>query len=243
MEKGALKQFLLLVKGNLPPEEMEQTRQRYRDLFAGSATAGDIGVLRGGDKGVDIEVVGDGISGLDNVPLRDMLNDEIATALGVPRSLMSPEAANYATSVNDKKTLIQNTVLFQVKLFEEVINEQVLPDGLMVRFKVGDMEEMQRDNQQEADALGNLVDKGIMKKKEARHQLGLEEEQSIDPELLDRIRALRSRTKGNVVMPKPPSSTAAKKPAKKGKKDANKGEPSGEKEEETGGRGRTTRAA
>jgi phage portal protein BeeE len=90
--------------------------------------------------------------------------------------LLSASAANYATSINDKITFLNQTVLPEAALIEETLNEQLFgPLGLVFAFEPDRLEEFQQHEVEKTKSLVPLVEAGIMTKAEARKWLGLEE--------------------------------------------------------------------
>jgi phage portal protein BeeE len=98
----------------------------------------------------------------------------VCAALGVPHSLISADAANYATSQQDSLNFYQQTVVPQALLIEEVLNDQIFADaGLRWQFHPEQLEVFQAAEMQKAQAVARLVGRPIMTVDEGRAWMGL----------------------------------------------------------------------
>lgn len=171
--RGAIKATLLTVEGNPPKAELERLESWWRRLVAGVRNAWQSVAIRSTVKPVTI---GDGLADVQNRELTTQQRESVCAALGVPHSLLSASAANYATSINDKITFLNQTVLPEAALIEETLNEQLFgPLGLVFAFEPDRLEEFQQHEVEKTKSLVPLVEAGIMTKAEARKWLGLEE--------------------------------------------------------------------
>jgi hypothetical protein len=99
----------------------------------------------------------------------------VATALGVPQTLLFSNAANYATAMADRLNLYDETIIPQCDLIEEVLNDQLLkPLGLRLEFQPKRLEVYQESEVQKADALTKLTGKPILSVNEARAMLEMD---------------------------------------------------------------------
>jgi hypothetical protein len=135
-QRGAIKATLLSVEGNPPRQELDRLESWWRRLVSGVRNAWRSVAIRSTVKPITI---GEGLSELENNALVQQRREDICAAFGVPHSLLSADAANYATSENDRTTFLQQTVKPSCLLIEEVLNGQVFgPLGLRFAFGMED---------------------------------------------------------------------------------------------------------
>lgn len=170
-ERGAIKATLLSVEGTPPAAELERLEHWWRRMVSGVRRAWETVAIRSTVKPV---VVGDGLADTVNATLTQQQREDICAALGVPHSLISADAANYATSQQDTLNFYQQTVVPQAQFIEEVINEQLM-DGLGLRWQLHPerLEVFQAAEMQKAHALAQLVGQPLMTVAEGRAWLGL----------------------------------------------------------------------
>lgn len=101
--------------------------------------------------------------------LTNSKREDIATALGVPQSIMFSNAANFATAYQDDLHFYDKTIIPDGEALEEVLNDGIFhPLGYHLRFHPERMELYQRIETDKADSLRALVDGKIWTKREAR---------------------------------------------------------------------------
>jgi HK97 family phage portal protein len=102
-------------------------------------------------------------------PLKDLAMPELnmeakhnlATAFGVPKTLLDSEAANYATAVEDRKSFYQDTIMPRARKYEGVLNTQLLAkDKLRLEFAFNELELFQDDESKRADLVLKYVQAG-----------------------------------------------------------------------------------
>lgn len=167
--RGAIKATLLTVDGNPPPQEMKRLELWWNRLLAGVSNAWRSIAIRSSVKPI---IIGDGLADTQNRELTIQQREHVCAALGVPHSLLSADAASYATSLNDKLTFLNQTVLPSARLIEEAINDQLCAaEGLRFSFHPERIEELQQYEVQKAQSLVPLVQAGILTRDEARTML------------------------------------------------------------------------
>lgn len=170
--RGAIKATLLTVEGNPPKAEMERLESWWRRMVSGVRNAYQNVAIRSTVRPVTI---GDGLADVQNRELTTQQREHICAALGVPHSLLSSNAATYATAINDKLTFLNQTILPEAAIIEDVLNEQLFgPLGLVFAFEPDKLEELQQHEVEKTRSLVPLVEAGIMSVEEAREWLGLE---------------------------------------------------------------------
>jgi SPP1 gp7 family putative phage head morphogenesis protein len=158
-ERGAIKATLLTIDGNPLPAERERIKSWWRRFMAGVKNAFTAEVVAASVKPV---VVGDGIGELANTALTAEKREDIATAMGVPHSLVLSNAANYATSQQDELNFYNLTIVPEARLIERQINRQLFePLGLQFQFRPEELSVYQEDETQRAQAFSLYVGAGI----------------------------------------------------------------------------------
>jgi phage portal protein BeeE len=169
--RGAVRMTLLTVDGNPPRTELDRLESWWRRLVGGVRTAWQGLAVRSSVKPVTI---GDGLADMENEELVNQQRENVCAALGVPHSLLSADAATYATAQADRLNFYEQTVVPQVQLIEDVINEQLLEEvGLQLVFEPGKLEVFQQYEVEKSQSLVPLVTAGVMTVDEARAWMGL----------------------------------------------------------------------
>jgi SPP1 gp7 family putative phage head morphogenesis protein len=158
-ERGAIKATLLTVEGNPLPADRERIKSWWRRFMQGVKNAFTAEVVAAAVKPV---VVGEGIGELANTALTAEKREDIATAMGVPHSLVLSNASNYATSHQDELNFYNMTIVPQAKLLERQMNRQLFELlGLRFRFRPEQMTVYQEDETQRAQAYSLYVNAGM----------------------------------------------------------------------------------
>ena len=106
--------------------------------------------------------IGEGLHDLQNTELTAEQREAVCTAMGVPQSKVTANAANYATAQSDALAFIQDTVAPECKWLAQQINRQLLgPMGLRLVFTPDTLPIMQEDETQRAGSLKMLVEAGM----------------------------------------------------------------------------------
>ena len=156
-ERGAIKVTLLTTKGHVVEAERSRLKTWWNRI-RGNAWASEV---MNADQ-VEAVPIGEGLESLDNTELTKEQREDIATALGVPHSMLFSNAANYATSVQDKQNFYEDTIIPECELIQEVVNEQLLGDlGYRLVFDPQAMAIFQEDEEQRAQAFANYIAAGI----------------------------------------------------------------------------------
>lgn len=158
-ERGAIKATLLTVEGNPPKAEVEKLEAWWKRFFSGNKNAYQSAAVRAG---VTPVVVGEGLESLANQALTTEKRQDIATALGIPHSLVFSDAANYATAEQDELNFLNYTILPSARMIENAVNRQLLePMGYGMRFHFENMDAFQVDETQRASSLYQLRQAGM----------------------------------------------------------------------------------
>jgi len=159
-DRGMVKATLLTDENaTVTPEERNRVREWWQRSVMGIKRSFATEVLRGEVKPV---VVGEGLKDLQNTALTAEQRESICTALGVPQSKATANAANYATKQGDDLMFIQDTIAPECRWIASVINRQLLgPMGLSLRFLPETLPIMQEDEAARAQSLKALVEAGL----------------------------------------------------------------------------------
>jgi hypothetical protein len=180
--RGAVKAGLLTVDGSPLPAERERLKSWWQRFMGGLGNAFNAEVVSGA---VSYVPVGEGLKELSNEALTSEQRTEIATALGVPHSLVMSNAANYATAKQDSLTFYETTVVPQAMLLARAINRQLMePFGYRFEFRPQSIDVFQQDENERAAAFAAYVAAGI-KQSIVAQMLGLELPQGVEYEDLD----------------------------------------------------------
>jgi hypothetical protein len=157
--RGAIKATVLSVDPLMPQAEMEKIEAWWKRFFSGVRKAWSTAAIRGKLEAV---VVGEGLESLSNSELTTESRQAIATALGVPHSIVAADAANFATAQQDEINFLTNCIIPQCRLIERTLNRQMLaPIGLRFHFEPDRLSAMQEDEEQRAQSYATYVNAKI----------------------------------------------------------------------------------
>jgi HK97 family phage portal protein len=180
--RGAIKATILTVEGNPPQAERERLKAWWQRFFTGINKAFAAEVV---SAAVTPVIVGEGLSELTNTELTATEREEIATALGVPHSLVMSNAANYATAEADRLTFYDMTVVPEANSIARQVNAQLfIPAGLRFEWHPQEMQLYQADENERAAAFAAYVNAGL-KPSVVAQMLGLNLPEGVEPEDLD----------------------------------------------------------
>lgn len=158
-ERGMIKATLLKYTQPIDATEAKRVKEWWRRVATGLKNAFSTEVIRG-----DFEplIIGDGLSELQNTALTAEQRESVCTALGVPQSKVTANAANYATANADALAFVRDTVVPECRLVAAAINNQLLAgSGLRLVFRPESLSIMQEDEERRAASLKTLVDAGM----------------------------------------------------------------------------------
>jgi len=168
--RGAIKATLLTVDGNPNQTELKKLETWWRRFFSGVSGAWETAAIRAGIQAIP---VGEGLDSLSSETLTNSKREDIATAMGVPHSLVLSNAANYATAKTDEQGFYSRCVIPDALLIQRQLNRQIFePMGLRFKFDPQELPCFQADENERAVALKSYVDAG-MKLSIAAEMLGL----------------------------------------------------------------------
>jgi uncharacterized protein YlaN (UPF0358 family) len=143
----------------MPQAEMEKIEAWWKRFFSGVRKAWSTAAIRGKLEAV---VVGEGLESLSNSELTTESRQAIATALGVPHSIVAADAANFATAQQDEINFLTNCIIPQCRLIERTLNRQMFAaTGLRFHFEPDRLSAMQEDEEQRATSYATYVNAKI----------------------------------------------------------------------------------
>ena len=170
-KRGAIKATLLTVEGNSQPQEVEKLEAWWKRAVSGVKNAWTGRVLRSTVKPV---IIGDGLKDTVNPALNDQAREDIATALGIPHSLMRSDALAGGTAAAEQVNFYDQTVIPEYELIADAANDQWLRDeeGVELVGRPNKLEIYQTAEVQKAHAVSSLVGRPILTVNEGRALLG-----------------------------------------------------------------------
>jgi HK97 family phage portal protein len=182
-ERGAIKATLLTVSGNPLPEERERLKNWWKRAATSISKAFSTEVISADS--VKPIVVGEGIESLSSGTLMKERREDIATAMGVPHSMIISSASNFATAKIDRLNFHNTTIIPESVILQRQLNRQLFePLGLRFQFRPYELDVYQEDENERAEAFKKYVDAGI-KRSIAVQMLGIDLPQGVEPEDLD----------------------------------------------------------
>lgn len=181
-ERGAIKATVLTIDGNPADAEVKKLEAWWKRFFSGVGQAWATAAVRAG---VTPVIVGEGLESLSNSELTTESRQSIATALGVPHSIVAADAANFATAQQDELNFLTNCIIPESRLIERTLNRQMFaPIGLRFHFEPERLSAMQEDEEQRATSYATYVN-ASMRPSIAAQLVGLNLPDGITYEMLD----------------------------------------------------------
>lgn len=201
-ESGAVNPTLIMFEQGF---SQETDKSRFRDWLRrrvlGVKNANTVEALEG--KATTL-TLGSPLKDLAATELTTSKREDIATALGVPQSVLFSNASNYATALQDDLHFYDKTINPDAAALAEVLNKMVFyPLGYALVFHPERMEMYQRLEAEKSTSLGVLVEKKIMTRREARLATNLPAEPAEDDPQYDEF------TEKKEPQPVPPQLLAA----------------------------------
>ena len=157
-KRGAIRATVFSAPEGIPEAERLRFRDWLRRFFGGGLeTAHAIEVLNA-DR-TEATVIGEGLGELANHSLTKEKREDIATALGVPHSLLFSNAATYATARQEEMSFQMHTVLPEAEFIQQTLNEQLfMKAGYRFEFRPEEMSAFQEEEALRAEAFSHLAE-------------------------------------------------------------------------------------
>jgi phage portal protein BeeE len=155
-ENGAIKATIMPVPPNMPTAEQERIEKRLKKLITNVRNAFRLIVMGIGEGGKPV-VIGEGLEALKDAGAITRNREDITAGYGISLSMLLSSEANYATALEDRKTLYTNTVIPLANFIGDTWNEQIFkPLGYRWVFRPENMEVFQEDENQRSSSLAQL---------------------------------------------------------------------------------------
>lgn len=173
-ERGTIMPMVATIDG-IPSEADVQKFQNFLQRgLSGLKNAFKAVAIRSGV--MSISTLGQPMDKLALSELSESKRQDIATALGVPMSLLLDSAANFATAQQDDLHFYTKTIIPEARRIEAAFNTQLFNRlDMRLKFKPDRLEVFQRQENEKAISLVTLVQNGIITINEARAELNKEE--------------------------------------------------------------------
>jgi hypothetical protein len=171
---GLLKAFILSVKGVANPADLTKLEETFRTrLMRGVKGVFEVLAVRAD---VTPQIISSDIKESMPVEMVNAANEAIATALGVPQSLVKSEALAGGTVDADRLSFYDFTIVPECNLIADALNDQYYTQyGLEVVFEPGELEVYQSAQLAQSITVAQLTGgKQILTVDEARKYIGLE---------------------------------------------------------------------
>ena len=161
LARGGIKPTMLMIKGIPNPADRERV-ETYWDKFIKGWFKISGKVFNA--EAMEPKTVGDGIEGLQDSTLTPEKREDICVAAGIPLSVVMSNAANFATSQNDRRQFYENVILPDCELICSTLNDQLwgnLNRPLYMEPRPETLDAFQEDEASRAGAFKTYVDGGM----------------------------------------------------------------------------------
>lgn len=152
-QRGAIKATILGVPSGTPEGAREELKTWWQKVVTGINNAFTAKVINA--DAIEATTIGEGVDGLQDTELTDEKREDIATALGIPQSLLFSNATNFATAQQDDLHFYSKTIVPECDFIEGVLNEQIFDQmGYKFNFLPQTIDVFQQDENERAQAFG-----------------------------------------------------------------------------------------
>lgn len=172
LKNGARPSGALTFPGTVNDTSFSLMREEMDLLFSGSVNAARPMLLEGG---MQWQEMGTNPKDMDFINSLKNSAEMVASALGVPFALVSPDSATYSNMETANLMLYEGTVLPLLGSALEAFNNdfaQALKNGERLRVNEDSISALEPRRKQKSDRLGTLAEKGILSRDEVRQELG-----------------------------------------------------------------------
>jgi HK97 family phage portal protein len=172
-ENDATPAGLLSTKDSITEADIVSTAKWWQKLFGGSKNKHKIGVVGGG---LEYQQIGSDIGNLALDALRLEVRREMTAAFGVPMTLAgADEAANYSTSKEQHVAFYTETILPELEMIVDVLNDQLVPKfdrNLKIVAEISGIDVLQEDKNEIANRAFSGYTNGVYTLNESRDLVG-----------------------------------------------------------------------
>lgn len=173
LRSGLVKKTIWMAdKDTKPPQEDTIKKwQRWvrRNILGTRATPDDPVVF----PGLKAQEIGSDLTSLHSKEITDNSREAVATAFGIPQSILMSNAANFATAERDVLTMLSMTTVPDARMLQRALNEQLFEDaGYRWTFEPERHEAFQASELAKAQSVSIVVGAPILTVNEGRELLG-----------------------------------------------------------------------
>lgn len=171
--RGAINTLLIDVEeGNPSGSDMTRLEEWIKRRVQGIANAFSVNV---GKRRLNVHELGSKAADLALPELSKSKREDIATALGVPQSMLFSNAANYAVAESDTLNFHDKTVIPEARKIEAFLNKFLFNSlGYVFAFEYGRIAVFQKQELNKSQGVRGLFEAGIVTRDEAREILNME---------------------------------------------------------------------
>lgn len=163
-KRGGIKPHILTLEGSAgaSKEVAETLENRWTAIMRGTRNA--IAKVFNNPNGNTLKwhALGDGLGDLKNSDVYNNAISNVAMALGMPKSILLSDAANYATASQDYQTWMHDEVFPYASFMAGQMNERLFaPLGLRMDFRLDMVEKSIEEKERQAGAYATYIDKGV----------------------------------------------------------------------------------
>jgi hypothetical protein len=153
------------------PEQASQLRQVWARLLRRGTDVDGPPVLNN----IEPHVIGEGLKDVANKEITAEQRQAVSTAFGIPWSILTSEAANFATAQVEERGFYLRTVIPQARIIERALNEHLFSEyGMTFRFEPERHEVMQAWELEKAEKIRLVCGGPVLSRNEGRALLGYE---------------------------------------------------------------------
>lgn len=169
-ERGAIGGLLIDIEEGTPSDaDMTRLQEFIKRRVQGIRNAFAANV---GRRKLNVHEIGQGTGDLALPELTNSKREDIATALGIPQSLLFSNAANFAVAEADTLNFHDKTILPEARKIQAMLNRQVFePLGLRFEFQPKKLEIYQDRELRKGEMVTRVYRSGVITQNEAREVL------------------------------------------------------------------------
>src|SRR5690606_25872289 len=114
---------LLLTEETIDTEQKTQITSAWEERHQGRDKSSRIGFLEGGMKYQQVSITQ---KEMDYIESLKFTREDILVALGVPKSVITSEAATFATADSDYRVFLSETIVPEMEQLVETVNEMII---------------------------------------------------------------------------------------------------------------------
>lgn len=205
-DHGAITPTIVTIQGyeHAPPDEQKAIKGRLQRLMAGIKHAFEI-IAVGGD--VQVAHLMQPLREMAMQELTQTLREGIATALGIPHSLLMSNAANFATATQDDLNFYDKTIIPLVVYIQAQLNERLFrPAGYRLHFQKSRLEVYQQLEVSKVDKVSTMYRDRAIDTAEYRALMGLPPRDEDEDTAAETANALEERVQRLEQAPDPDES-------------------------------------